>query len=646
MIRLIYILLFLTSFAKAQSVQGNFDTDNISFFEKRNNSRLSDRNISNANSNNFDVTYYHCVWEVDPAIRYIKGSVTFYFKMLQNGQSISVDLMNDLTTDSVKQGSSLLQFSHVNNELSITLNSIVDKGSLDSLTVYYQGIPANSGFGSFILSTHANVSVMWTLSEPYGSRDWWPCKNGLDDKADSIDVYIIHPSEYKAASNGLLQTEMLVESGLKTITHWKHLYPIASYLVCMAVTNYLSLSDTIDIDGNLLSMLTYCYPESQTSFADGIQNTQDAMRLFSSAICPYPFIKEKYGHVQFGWGGGMEHQTSTFLVNTDEVLIAHELAHQWFGDQITCSSWHDIWLNEGFATFFSRFYMEKKYPDNAINARRQVLEDIVVEPGGSVWVADTSNVDRVFDSRLSYKKGSFLLEMLRLKLGDSLFFKGLKNYQADTLLKYKYASTKDLQRNLEAVSGISLNHFFDQWFKGEGFPTYHLQWSMLGNRHVKIKINQQTSDPSVDFFEMLIPIKCMNSTQEKVIFLNNTLNQEIFIEGIGFAPDTIIIDPEYRIISKNNSAEKIIFSDDRDPIVEINPNPTEYNFIVYLNGFVSPTATLRVFNSIGQLMEEKTVALINGAEWVQFNCTNWPKGLYFVKVISGAAHVSKRVLKI
>ncbi len=646
MIRPIYILLFLTSFAKAQSVQIKYNTDSISFFEKRANFRLSDRNIFNANSNNYDVSYYRCIWEVDPAIRYIKGSVTIYFKMLQDGQSVSLDLMNDLTTDSVKKGSSLLQFTHVNNELSISLNSFVDKGSMDSLTVYYQGIPANSGFGSFILTTHDAVPVMWTLSEPFGSRDWWPCKNGLEDKADSIDVYIIHPSEYKAASNGILKSEVPMDGGIKTITHWKHRYPIASYLVCMAVTNYLSINDTINIDGNPLSMITYCYPESQTMFADGIQYTQDAMQLFSHTLCPYPFIKEKYGHVQFGWGGGMEHQTASFLVNTDEVLIAHELAHQWFGDKITCASWQDIWLNEGFATFFSRFYMEKKYPNDAITARKHVLDDIVAETYGSVWVDDTTNVNRVFDSRLSYKKGSFLLEMLRLKLGDSLFFKGLKSYLSDSILQFKFASTKDLQRNMENASGISLQHFFDQWLKGEGFPSYQLDWYMLGKRHIKIKVNQQTSHPSVDFFAMLIPIKLINSTQEKIIYLNNSVNHEIFIEDVGFTPDSIIVDPEYRLISKNNLAKKIIFSEPANPTVEINPNPIQNNFTLHLNGFMTNSVTLSVFNSGGQLIEEKQVDLVNGAEWIQFNCSNWAKGLYFVKVISGETHFSKRILKL
>ena len=206
---------------------------------------------------------------------------------------------------------------------------------------------------------------MWSLSEPYGSRDWWPCKNGLDDKADSIDVFITNPIAYKAASNGILQSETPVSGGTKLLTHWKHRYPIATYLICFAVTNYSVFNRSVNLSTGVLPMQTFCYPEDSTSFSNGTINTLNAMQLFDTLFyLPYPFMNEKYGHVQFGWGGGMEHQTSTFVVSIDESLCAHELAHQWFGDKITCGSWKDIWLNEGFATHLASMYMENKYPAN------------------------------------------------------------------------------------------------------------------------------------------------------------------------------------------------------------------------------------------------------------------------------------------
>ncbi|MEI2747579.1 MAG: M1 family aminopeptidase [Ferruginibacter sp.] len=167
-----------------------------------------------------------------------------------------------------------------------------------------------------------------------------------------------------------------VNAGTSIITHWKHRYPIATYLVCFAVTNYAVFNNSVQLGNVNLPMVTYCYPESQTAFEAGTQNTLDAMQLFSQYFGEYPFIKEKYGHVQFGWGGGMEHQTSTFIVSTNESLVAHELGHQWFGDKITCASWEDIWLNEGFATYLARFYMENKYPATVVANRLIVLNNI------------------------------------------------------------------------------------------------------------------------------------------------------------------------------------------------------------------------------------------------------------------------------
>ena len=143
-----------------------------------------------AASNNFDVTYYRCVWQTDPSVRYISGCVTSYFLITADAANIVYDLSDSLFVDSVKQRNKLLSFSHQDNALEINFSSSIPAGNLDSVSIYYHGIPATSGFGSFINSVHDSVPVVWTLSEPYGARDWWPCKNGLDDKVDSIDVYI------------------------------------------------------------------------------------------------------------------------------------------------------------------------------------------------------------------------------------------------------------------------------------------------------------------------------------------------------------------------------------------------------------------------------------------------------------------------
>jgi aminopeptidase N len=595
---------------------------------------------------NFDVKYYRCEWEVDPAIRYIKGKVTVYYTVTDVATTISLDLMNPLVVDSVIQRNIALTNQQANNVLQINFASPVNAGTFDSVTIYYQGVPPNTGFGSFIQSTHAGIPVMWSLSEPYGSRDWWPCKNGLDDKADSIDIIITAPAQYKVASNGILQTETLIAGGTKTVTHWKHRYPIASYLICFAVTNYAVFNNTVQLGNITLPMQTYCYPENLASFQGGTQNVLDALQLFHNTFGDYPFIKEKYGHVQFGWGGGMEHQTSTFVVSISEGLIAHELAHQWFGDKITCASWEDIWLNEGFATHVASIYSEKKYPANVLATRKNEIDYITSVADGSVWVDDTANVSRIFNGRLSYYKGSHVLYMLRWKLGDSVFFRAIRNYQKDTKIIYGFARTADLKRNLEQESKQDLTTFFDTWFKGQGYPSYNVEWLQIGSNHVKIKMSQTTSHSSVSFFAMPVALKFKNATQQKTIVVDNKINGEVFINKLGFVADSVFIDPDYWLISKNNTATKVVDNSGIQNVVQVFPNPIQSQFYIYLKNFTATAVAINLFTATGQLVYTKNATLINGSEYLEIASQHLPAGAYNLQIkSSNVFNYVKKLLK-
>jgi len=640
---LVFLYFIIPSALIAQNIRyKNFD---LSTQEAMSHIRLLNHEKGTSASSNFDINYYRCEWEVDPSIRYIKGKVTVYFTLLAPSNTVSLDLMSPLAADSILENNQQLSFTNTNNTLIVNFLNQKQIGEKDSFTIFYQGVPPTTGFGSFIQTNHSGTPVMWSLSEPYGSRDWWPCKNGLDDKADSIDIYITHPSQYKAASNGLLQSETFSPDSTKITAHWKHRYPIATYLICMAITNYTVFSNSIQIGNTALPMITYCYPESIVEFQAGIQSTIDAMQLYHNSFGPYPFINEKYGHVQFGWGGGMEHQTSTFLYNTEEPLVAHELSHQWFGNKITCGSWEHIWLNEGFATYMSRFYMENKYPLTARDNRKSVIENITSLPDGSVKVDDTTNVGRIFNGRLSYSKGSYLLNMLRIKIGDAAFFKGIRNYLEDPELKYRYVLTSDLQHHLENTSGQSLTRFFQQWFEGEGYPSYHIQWGSIGSRNVKFKINQTTSHTSVPFFEMTVPVTFKNATNEKTILINNTINDEWFLKDIGFIPDTVIVDQDYEIISKDNSSAKINFPNSGNAAAEIYPNPIQDAFTIYLHDFKINEVNVIIYNSIGQTLYKNKFQLINGAEYININSSKWSRGNYVLQVVAGDVHLKKSLIK-
>ncbi len=638
--RILLIFLLLSSNVYGQQ----FGTKEIASMEANAHQRIIGGEASSFASDNFDVKYYRCLWEVDPAARYINGAVTVYFTTTTASTSIILDLMNTLQVDSVKQRNGSLSFSQTINTVQINFSSSINAGSLDSVSIFYKGVPANTGFGSFIQSSHAGIPVIWSLSEPYGARDWWPCKNGLDDKADSIDVYIKHPSIYKAASNGLLQSETIIPGG-KSITHWKHRYPIASYLICFAVTNYSVFNNTVQLGSVTLPMQTYCYPESLAIFQSNTPKVLNTMQFFNGRFGDYPFIKEKYGHVQFGWGGGMEHQTSTFIVTPDESLMAHELAHQWFGDMVTTYSWGDIWLNEGFATHLAAMYMENTYPASIYTNRKNVINNITSTPGGSVKVADTTDVNLIFSGRLSYNKGSYLIYMLRFTLGDEVFFKAINNYLKDPALAYGFTKTAALKKHLELESGKDLTKFFSQWYEGQGYPSYNVKWSTLGSNNVKIIMSQITSHTSVLFFEMPVALKFKNSTQEKTVIVNNTFNGQQFIKQVGFVPDTVLVDPDYWIISKNNTTQKIAMSNSGEGIADIYPNPVTDPLNIYLHDFSAAEASIQISNALGQVLYKNVVGLINGAELLQIPTRQWARGLYTVNIIAGNRKIVKQIVR-
>ena len=641
--RSILLLLLLTvHFADAQE---KHDPQSLAHLEMQaHQQQFSGFVDGTASSDNFDVKYYRLEWQIDPAVRYISGKVTVYYKMVGAGSSITLDLMSILTTDSVKQHGNLLTVSQPNNTLVINFPGSVNAGVLDSLSIWYKGIPANSGFGSFIQDSHAGIPVVWSLSEAYGARDWWPCKNGINDKADSIDVYITHPALYKAASNGLLQSETALPGNM-TLTHWKHRYPISSYLICMAVTNYATFTQTVQLGNTTLSMLTYCYPENLATFQANTHNVLESMLLYNNTFGEYPFIKEKYGHVQFGWGGGMEHQTSTFVINTDEALMAHELGHQWFGDKITCASWEDIWLNEGFATFCAAYYMETKYPATTVINRQAIAANITSLPGGAVKVDDTTNLSHIFNQRLSYNKGSCLLRMLRLIMGDDVFFSALRRYQKDPALVYGNAHTSDLERNLEAESGRDLHYFFDQWYTGQGYPSYQIQWRPVGSGSVSIHVSQSSSHVSVPFFKLPVPLKFKNATQEKTVIVDNSFNGQDFIKTLGFVPDTVLVDPEFWLITKNNTTQKLPAVNTGAGIADIYPNPVTDPFTVYLHDFNAATADVAVFNKAGQQVYRQHIALTAGAELVSIPVSNWSHGSYTIKIMSADKVIMQQLLR-
>lgn len=640
----IIIFLFFSSLISLELFCQDFNCKDENSFIKCSHALTKNNAIQyreNLNTSNYDILYHKLKFEVDPAVRYIKGSVLSHFKFT-NGKNdeISFDLSQNMIVDSVIYKKSKINFTTNNDLLTIALPVPVGYGKIDSLTIFYQGEPPSNGFGSFETGTHNNSPILWTLSEPYGSRDWWPNKMSLLDKIDSIDVFITTPESYKAASNGLL-IDTKTSNSNKTY-HWIHRYPIASYLVAIAVTDYTTYSNYVPMqDGTQLEVLNYVYPESLDDAQNNTPNIIPIIQLFNQLTIPYPFAKEKYGHAQFGWGGGMEHQTMTFVKNFGFGLIAHECAHQWFGDHITCGSWEDIWLNEGFATYFEGLCQQNINPGNWYNWRTGKIASITSNVGGSVQVDDTTSVNRIFSSRLTYNKGAYLLHMLRWTLGDEEFFGAIKNYLKDTKLAGGFAKTPDLIAAFENKSGKNLTKFFDQWYYNQGYPIYDLKLSQEGaGNNKKLIIYQTQSHPSVDFFEMAVPVQFFINGKDTILRFDHNFSGESFNVNLVGKIDSIKFDPELWLISKNNSIT-VSTSDIKENVLdfEIYPNPGDNGF--YITSTSDPIEVISIWDATGKQIRN----IQSGLKGDFVNTDSLPCGSYFILIQTKKGIFSQKWLK-
>jgi len=593
--------------------------------------------------NNTNIIYQKLFITVDPEIYFVEGEVISYFKITENNISfLEFDANDSLKIISVVYHGQNLKFEHQNDVVHINLPIKMLRNETDSISISYKGVPAENGFGSFITDYHADTAVLWTLSEPYGARDWWVCKQSLDDKIDSIDVYITTPKGYTAVSNGVLISETTIVN--EKTAHWKHRYPIAAYLVAIAVSDYKKYTEYFSLpNGDSVMVDNYVYPEWYASASSRTPALRASLELFNQLFIPYPFQNEKYGHTQFGWGGGMEHQTNTFVSDFGFNLLTHEAAHQWFGDYITCSNWKDIWLNEGFATYLNGLAYEHLYPSEIWqNWKMDMITAICSLPNGSVYVDDTTSVSRIFNSRLSYKKGAMLLHQIRWELGDSLFFKALQNYLTDAKLVNAYSCTQDLKQHFENVADTSLTEFFADWFYGQGYPNYQILWN-YENDNIEIEINQSTSDLSVDFFEMHIPLKLIGSKQDTTIRVLNSVNhQKIIIpkKSIPFTVLNIVFDPDNWLIVGNSEVYIRTDSSSNEQIIVF---PSIAKDEIYVKNVQnSQIKSIKLYNAAGQQFATNCNLYENP---VKIPVNTLQQGVYIVKTIVGNKVTVRRFVK-
>jgi aminopeptidase N len=585
-------------------------------------------------SDNFDVHHYRCEWLLNPSVKFINGKVTVLFTIKSSTNKIVFDLASQLSVDSILYRGAPISFQKVLKDgLQVQFPAAINAGQKDSLIIYYQGVPDPLGTGVFYQGFHRGNPTIWTLSEPYGAKEWWPCKNGLTDKADSIDIIVTYPEGNMASSNGVIVSESV--SGGQVTTHFRHRYPIASYLVAMAISSYVVDKDSVLIGGRQMSVLTYTYSVSRPGYyRPALDQAKLCLKKFSDLFGLYPFYKEHYCQTQWGAGGGMEHQTNSYIVDRWADLVSHELGHQWFGDKVTCGSWEDIWLNEGFATYTTNIYYEHFDTAMLRPTLQAYINSVTSQPGGSVWVDDTTKSSRIFNGRLTYYKGSYVVHMLRWVLGDSVFFKGIRRYLDDAAVTYSFARTSNLRKILEAESGKNLELFFQKWIYGEGYPNYHAEWSQNNNNWIKLKLNQTTSHNSVSFYEMPVTIVVKSGSRESSFVVDHRYSGQEFWLDAGFAVDTVMIDPKLWILSKTKTSAKMNSGSPVSNEIKIFPNPAPSQFTVSLKNPTDKRLTIQLLNTLGQTVYKKEVQTPGYDALIEVSTIGLAKGIYLLKLQS------------
>ena len=641
---ILLFVLILSSITFAQTDPSEFEK----MVEAEMESAAKMQNLTvNPNTQNYDITYHELRFTVDPAIYNISGIVTTTFTALANMSTITFDMSDSMTVSSVTRNGQPLTFTqNTNKELVINFPTAIATGTSATVVITYAGPPESNGFGSFTTTNHNGTPVLWTLSEPFGARDWWPCKQDLNDKVNSIDVYITAPSQFTSVTNGLEVSQSIV--GTSKTTHFHHGYAIPAYLIAIAVTNYQIHNQQAGLGTTaspFFPIVNYMYPETATNNINSVAITPTIMNFYEATFTPYPFRNEKYGHAQFGWGGGMEHTTVSFMTANglgaySRSLIAHELGHQWFGDKVTCGSWRDIWLNEGFATYLASLVIENLDGNTAfVSDKNNMINSITTQTSGAVYLTETEaeNVNRIFSSRLSYNKGAMVLEMLRWKMGDTMFFQALRNYLNDSNLAYAYALTPNLQAHLEAVYGSSLTEFFNDWIYNQGYPTYTINATPINSTQVQITVNQNQSHSSVTFFEMPIEIRLTGSGSQ--VFdarLENITNGQQFIVNVPFVVTGVTFDPNKHLISKNNTAALANLTFELQESIILSPNPAN-SFVELIVPDTILLEKVEIYNTLGQLISTKTTS--------QFNIEDLSTGLFIARIYTNEGVVVKNLLK-
>ena len=507
--------------------------------------------------NDYDVKFYKIDIEVSDTTVNIRGNAEVIAEITVSGlKRFTLELNESVRVDSVWMDGRKASFHRDGDLLHVLSPDMIPVGSLRRVTVFYAAIDIHAnGFFSAVSNREDaawNIPVTWTLSEPFNAKNWFPCKQYLPDKADSAYIFITVPQNLKAGAPGILSAVRQMPCG-KIRYEWKTRYSVAYYLLSFSVADYQDYTVFAHPKGVEKPVPVQNFIYHRDGYLEKnkvkIDTTATLIELYSELFLPYPFADEKYGHCVAPMGGGMEHQTMTTLSEFDFLLVAHELAHQWFGDLVTCASFQDVWINEGFASYTEYLTLERMASrERALAWLREAHAVASWSQNGSVFVpAESANDNwRIFNASLSYKKGALLVHNIRRMINnDDQFFAVLRGF----LRKYSFsvASAMNFKNYLEEQTGIDFTLFFNQWYYGEGFPIFDISWKK-NNGYIEILAEHTGSTSATPLFMIDLDVRIKVNGIDTLVQLPIRSARDLFIINMNGDVSGIEIDPGYYIL--------------------------------------------------------------------------------------------------
>ncbi len=615
----------------------------------------------NQQSPEMDISYYNLHLNLTNVPEYFHAKVTIHGTVnIPDTEKINLNCSDNLFVDSVLVNNIPVYYEHQNDYLTMHFEDIKDTLSTFKFTIYYRGkslSDSNWGLGVFEKNNITNFS---TMSEPWGAREWFPCHDIPGDKADSSDIWVTCKKHFTAVSNGSFESVTDNQDDTKT-WHWKNHYPIATYLMSISLAEYEEVFQYFKYsDTDSMPIQNYLYPNQAEENKQILEITPNALKIFSELFGLYPFIKEKYGHAQFSnpYIGGMEHQTISSMRYFNKRIIIHELAHQWFGDKITCENFHHIWLNEGFATYCEALYEEITEGREGYKAYMKMLMSHAREAWneGSVYVDDTNDVEALFNYYTSYAKGASILHMLRGVIGDSLFFEVLHSYANTSEFEYAHAITEDFQQIAETISRQDLEFFFDEWIYGENHPVYDVIWSSEKaspkGYHIEITINQDENNQPA-FFTMPVNIQIQMLTMDTTITVLNNQQSQSWTLLVQSPPVNIVFDPDNWILKEMHDVLYIKnghIANQEFRLFQNHPNPfnNSTNISYYLPHV--DDVSIEIYDANGRLIDNPVHQMQNsGLHRIQWHGRDntgkeLPSGMYIVTIYVGQTKYTQKMM--